>query len=73
MCSREQEARFADTPWTREGEQAHLGAAQLGRELHEFVFAPKLRGQWQRQAEWWWLASARDWSGWQGKDVGLHR
>jgi hypothetical protein len=23
--------------------------------------------------DWWWLASARDWSGWQGKDVGLHR
>jgi hypothetical protein len=46
---REQEARFAHTAWTGEGEQAHVGSMQQSLELSEFVFAAKQRGQWLRQ------------------------
>ena len=69
---RQQEASFADPAWTGEGEQAHLGATQQGRELGEFLRAAKQRGEWIWQGVEWFLTCARCNSGWECNDGVLY-
>src|SRR5260370_531360 len=64
----EREAGFAAPAWTGEGEQAHLGATQQGRELGEFLRAAKQRGEWIWQGVEWFLTCARCNSGWECND-----
>ena len=49
---REAQARFADPPWTGEGEQANLRSTEQGHELRKFLLAAKQGGYWHGQARW---------------------
>src|SRR5579864_5195981 len=59
VCGRQQEAGFADTAWTGEGEQTHLRATEQGRESGEFMLAAKQRGERNGQVVEWLLTCAR--------------